>query len=175
MATVPFSKLTGSTLRDAVRQSIKESRVSSEEKTSNDVITTVLEGREGDEIHIQYSPSREILVLAAKENGKLVAKDRVRNASLAAYRHQIRYRIKWGMKVVTTSEADLKDYTRPSFTQTLKSRAYIMGGEALMNSVVEGFHKLVRDEPERFSKLYESVDKGRLDDVIRSLDAYAKN
>jgi hypothetical protein len=47
-----------------------------------------------------------------------------------------------------------------------------MRGALFADTVRQGFGILADEEPERLAKLYQSIENGRLDDVIHSLHSY---
>lgn len=57
---------------------------------------------------------------------------------------------------------------------SVKARAKEIGWYPYQDSVRDGFEKLATEEPERLPKLYASLRAGRIDDVVRALDAYGK-
>ncbi|MGP3940468.1 hypothetical protein [Streptomyces sp. 6N106] len=126
MAKVRIDRLTNETLLQALREAIAESREevqqdtpapaqvepvadepSTEAPKTSDVLTTRLEHPRGDIMVIRYSPSREMCVKEVRADGKLQARDRKRDATLANYRGEIRRSVKWGWKILSTSETDL--------------------------------------------------------------------
>ncbi|MGI5347055.1 hypothetical protein ACQEU8_02530 [Streptomyces sp. CA-250714] len=110
MATVSLSNLNATTLRDALRESIREQRneESAPEQAapaqSDDILRTVLVRTgpywepdwTGTELHIKYSRSREILVKEVRTNGRVTARDSLRGVGEGRYRLAVSQSLKWG-------------------------------------------------------------------------------
>ena len=78
-----------------------------------DVLITMLEtysGTEtGDKLYILWSPKRQIMVKEVRTGPeqRLAARSRAYRKDRAAYRSEIRKSIKWGDKIMSSSELDL--------------------------------------------------------------------
>lgn len=74
-----------------------------------DVLITMLEcySPEGTQLYILWSPSREIMVKETRRGQKLCGRSRAYRKDRSAYRSEIRKSIRWGAKIMSSSEDDL--------------------------------------------------------------------